>query len=203
MTETLSRLGAAILAGGRASRYGGADKAALNCGDGRTVVRRLLDELALAGLEEAVLCAGDRHGFEAAGAAVVPDLHAGAGPLAGIEAALVHYRGRAEGVVLLPCDLPGISAREILALVSAFRAGRGRVVVARTSDSLWHPLCAVVQGGILPEVTAALEAGETGVGKLWGKLGAIEVPFEDDTPFFNVNTPEDLANWRERNRPCR
>ncbi|MGB2822781.1 MAG: molybdenum cofactor guanylyltransferase [Phycisphaerae bacterium] len=203
MDDTPGKLGAAILAGGRASRYGGADKAALDCGDGRTIVRRLLDELALAGLNEVVICANDRHRYEALAVPVVPDLRAGAGPLGGIEAALGHYRGRVDGVVLLPCDLPGISAREILALADAFRAGRGRVVVAQTSDFVCHPLCAVVHNGVAPEVVAALEAGELGVGRLWRKLGAVEVRFEDETAFFNVNTPEDMADWREKDRPCR
>jgi len=203
MANTPRKLGAAILAGGAARRYGGEDKASLDCGDGRTIVRRLLDELAAAGLEEVVICADERRRYEALGAAVVADLRRGAGPLGGIEAALAHYHGRADGVVLLPCDLPAISAGEILALMDAFRAGRGRIVVARTSDSLRHPLCAVVPGGLLPEVTAALDAGELGVGELWRKLGAAEVPFEDEAPFFNVNAPGDMAAWRERNRPCR
>jgi molybdopterin-guanine dinucleotide biosynthesis protein A len=203
MAEMPGKLGAAILAGGRASRYGGADKASLDCGDGRTIVRRLLDELALAGLNEVVICANDRRRYEALAVPVVPDLRAGAGPLGGIEAALAHYRGRVDGVVLLPCDLPGISAREILALADAFRAARGRVVVAQTSDFVWHPLCAVVHNGVAPEVAAALEAGELGVGRLWRKLGAVEVRFEDERPFFNVNTPEDMADWRGKDRPCR
>ena len=196
-------LGAAILAGGRARRYGGADKGALGCGDGRPIIRRLLDELALADVTDVIVCADDPGHFEGLHLPVVADLRPGCGPLGGIAAALTHYRGRADGVVLLACDLPGISAVEIRALTRAFRAGRPRVAVARTGDSLWHPLCSVVHNDILPAVAAALDAGEFGVGKLWRKLEAREVRFDDETPFFNVNTPEDLASWREGHGPWR
>ena len=203
MTDRHGKLGAAVLAGGKASRYAGADKAALDCGDGRSIVRRLLDELALAGFEEAVLCANDPGRYASLPVPVIGDLRPGAGPLGGIEAALAHFGGRTEGVALLPCDLPGISAREIRVLAEAFRAGGARVVVAQTGDSFWHPLCAVVHNDVLVELTAALDAGRRGVGRLWRSLGAAAVRFQDEEPFFNVNTPEDMAGWRERHGRCR
>jgi len=197
-TGPTTTLGAAILAGGRARRYGGADKSALDCGDGRKILQKLLDELAGADLGDAIVCANDPGPFEGLHLPVVADLRPDCGPLGGIAAALTHFRGRTDGTVLLACDLPGISAVEIRALVQAFRSGRDRVVVAATGDSLWHPLCSVVHNDVLPEVLAAVEAEEFAVGRLWRRLRAGEVRFDDETPFFNINTPEDLATWRER-----
>jgi molybdopterin-guanine dinucleotide biosynthesis protein A len=198
MPPNVPKLAAAILAGGLASRYGGTDKGLLDCGDGRSIIRRLLDELAAAGLREAIICANDAPRYADLGVAVVPDLRRGAGPLGGIEAAMSYWAGRAEATVLLPCDLPGISAGEIRALAETFGTRGAPLVVAETGEARWHPLCAVVRNDLLPAVSAAIDQGELGVGRLWRKLGAVGVRFEDEAPFFNVNTPEDLTAWRRR-----
>ena len=197
MTTRRGSIGAAVLAGGRARRYGGAAKGMLDLGGGRTILQRLLDELDAAGVSEVILCAGAAAGYEALARPIVPDVHDDAGPLGGIEAALGYYAGQTDATLVLPCDLPGITAAEIDTLLGAFRRAAARVVVAETGDSFWHPLCAVVHNDILPEVTASIEHGERGVGWLWRKLGALPVRFDDEWALFNVNTPEDLARWRE------
>lgn len=200
MQHSADRLGAVVLAGGKARRYGGADKAALDCGDGRTIARRLLDELGRAGIEQVIVSANETQRYEPLGRPVVADLRPGAGPLAGIEGALTYFAGRTDATVLLACDLPGISANQIAALTQAYLAGSARIVAAQTGDFFWHPLCAVVHNGILEAVAAAIDAGRLGVQALWRQLEAVAVRFEDDTPFFNVNSPEDLARWRREAR---
>lgn len=128
------------------------------------------------------------------------DLRSGAGPLGGIEAALAHYAGRSDATVLLPCDLPGITAAEIARLVAAYRKGpaAGGIVVAETGGFFWHSLCAVVHNGLLSEVSRAIDEARRGVGELWRRLGAVGVRFDDETPLFNVNTPEDMHDWLRR-----
>ena len=83
----------------------------------------------------------------------------------------------------------------ISVLIDAFRGSAARIVVAETADFSWQPLCSVVHNGILADVRASLDAGQLGVQRLWRKLGAVGVRFADDRPFFNVNTPEDMARW--------
>jgi len=194
--------GAAILAGGKASRYGGANKAALDGGDGRTIVGRLLDELAAAGLREVVLCANDPAPYRSLSLPVLGDRPADCGPLGGVAAALAHYAGRTDATVLLACDMPGVTAGAVRKLLDAFEAAGRRVVVAETGDSFWHPLCSVVHNDVLADVAAAIRRGELGVGRLWRALDAAAVHFEDEALLFNVNTPQDMAKWRERKRDC-
>ncbi len=98
--------------------------------------------------------------------------------------------------MLLPCDLPNISATEIRCLLTAFARDPRRAAVAVTSDGRQHPLCAVVPVSLLPRVVQAIEAGEYGVGRLWTALGAAMVPVGDPVKFHNVNTPEDLNQGR-------
>ena len=200
------RIAAAILAGGRASRYGGANKAALAAGAGRTILEHIAGELARAGVGEVIVCASGAVAEAARGGRLtaVEDKRPGLGPLAGVEAALSHFAGqsgadgpRLDATVLLACDMPGITSAVIDRLIEAFVASDARIVMAETPDFSWQPLCSVVHNGILMDVRSALNAEELGVGRLWRKLGAEAVRFDDDRPFFNVNRPEDLARWRE------
>lgn len=206
MTIERDRIAGAILAGGRATRYGGANKAALDVGAGRTILEHIVGELTAAGVGEVIVCSSDEAAKAAPGMKAVPDSRAHLGPLAGVEAALAHFVGlggelaaqpRYGATVLLACDMPGVTAAVISALIDAFRGGTARIVVAETADFSWHPLCSVVHNGILADVQAALDAEQLGVQRLWRKLGAVGVRFADDRAFFNVNTPEDMARWLE------
>ncbi len=217
MTARCDRIAGAILAGGLATRYGGTNKAAMDLGDGRTLLEHISGELSAAGAGEVIVCARSQtaQAARAGGLKAVPDHREQLGPLAGVEAALAYYTGlsggqaveplggersvepRYDATILLACDMPGITASEISALIDAYRQGQAAIVVAEMPDFSWQPLCSVVHNGILSDVRAALDAGQLGVQSLWRRLGAVGVRFADDRPFFNVNTPEDMARWRE------
>jgi molybdopterin-guanine dinucleotide biosynthesis protein A len=49
---------------------------------------------------------------------------------------------------------------------------------------------------VLPAVSAAVEAGHYGVGRLWRQLGAVAVCSDNSLSLLNVNTSEDLRRWR-------
>jgi hypothetical protein len=77
---------AAILAGGRARRFGGADKASLIVGGARIIDRQLgaLDTVA----DDIRIVANEPDRYATLGVRVIPDQIAGAGPLGGLHAAL-------------------------------------------------------------------------------------------------------------------
>lgn len=206
-------IGAAILAGGRATRYGGGHKGLLRLPDGRTIVERLNDEVAHAGIDAIAIMANEAEPYRDCGCPIVADLRPGMGPLCGIEAALDYFaRGEREAVLFLPCDLPGIGATEISALKAAFEKAcvesKTPIVAARTIEPaaeksggfLWEPLCSIVHNGWLDEIRRAIDAGERNVGRLWRRLGAIAVDFNDPRPFMNINTPEDWEHWLASSR---
>ncbi len=194
----MTEIAFALLAGGRASRYGGIPKGLLKRPDGATLVEHLLQVAAAAGLEQRILVANDAEPYKVFGCTIVGDLRPGCGPLGGIEAALAHFSREGGGVLFLPCDLPGMTASVPAALREAF-ASRGKgVAAARTDGFSWHPLCSVVHIHERRAVAEALDRGELGVGRLWDRLGAEAVDFPDPSPFFNVNSPEDMDAWRKR-----
>jgi Molybdopterin-guanine dinucleotide biosynthesis protein A len=87
ITSIVRQISAAILAGGRARRFGGADKASLVVGGARIIERQLA---ALAAVTDDVrIVSNDPARYAALGVRVIPDQIAGAGPLGGLHAALV------------------------------------------------------------------------------------------------------------------
>ena len=203
VTRQRSRILGAILAGGLASRMGGKAKGMLDIAPGLTVAERLLEQFARAGIDDVIISANDPRPYSRLGKVIVPDLRQGAGPLGGIEAALAWSLGparRFDAVALLPCDLPGITAREISALVSAFEAGQAPIFVAETGKSFCQALCCVVHNGVLPDISALIDAGRRGVTAAWRSMQAAAVHFDDEAPFANINTPDDLETWNTAGR---
>jgi molybdopterin-guanine dinucleotide biosynthesis protein A len=184
---------AAILAGGRATRLHGADKAGLIVG-GRTILARLLD--ALAGLVDDVVLVGDHPAADAAGLPRIPDLAAGLGPLAGIQAAL-HRPGSAECLLIVACDLPFLSRPFLAHLITRAVEARDAVdaVVPLSGDRL-HPLCATYNRRVREAVDRRVASGALAVRGLLDEIRVEIVGPEVVATFdpsgamlWNVNTP--------------
>ena len=155
-----------ILAGGRASRLGGADKA-ITLRGGERLVDRCVASLG-AGYAQVMLSYNREAGLHLpAGMQVVADLRGDfAGPLAGIEALLEACS--APWLLSVPVDVDqfptGLS--ECLA-----EAGAGRGARARDDDGL-QPLLALWPVASAREVvSAALAAGEGAVHRVQDALG--------------------------------
>src|SRR5262249_61690270 len=117
-------ISAAILAGGRATRLGGADKASLVVGGARIVERQLA---ALASVATDVrIVANDAERYADLGVRLVPDAIAGARPLGGLYTALVD--ARPDRVLVLACELPSLPAALLQRL--AQESGTGEPVDA-------------------------------------------------------------------------
>jgi molybdenum cofactor guanylyltransferase len=136
---------AAILAGGRATRFGGRDKGALVV-DGQPILQRQIAELARVTNDILIVGAHADSGartiqaFVGAGGVMprtIADVVAGCGPLGGIHAALREARG--DAVFVAACDMPYLNAAFISYLLGLTR--EADVVVPRTEGG-YHPLCA-------------------------------------------------------------
>lgn len=124
----------------------------------------------------------------------LPDARSGAGPAAGIEAALsdagIH-------VVALALDLPFVPPALLLATLAA--VDQGAPICAPRWEHRWHPLCAAYSATALIPLQERLDRGAL---DLQGLLDEIGTPLEgseldkfgDPTEMLlNINTPEDLA----------
>jgi len=181
---------AAILAGGRGKRMGGAAKA-LVCVGGTPIVARQLHVLAPL-CAERIIVAGDPAPYKDFDARLVTDLHPGAGPLAGLESALAATT--AETLLVFACDLPFLDA----ALVTALRdAPAAEAVVARL-DGKAQPLAARYARSILPRVQRRLQRDKLRMLDLVAELDPQWLDFAAGTrALFNINPPEELARAEE------
>lgn len=185
---------AAILAGGRASRFGGRDKGALIV-NGRTILDRQLSALdGLADLIDDLLIVGAPRPVGSRDCRFVSDRLAGRGPLGGLEAAL--SSARHEHVLLLACDMPFLTGPFLRFLLEM--PPDVDVSVPRTERG-YHPLCAVYSRRCLAAVTRRLNEDRL---KLSGLLDEVRVRVveQDGIEQFgrsgrllaNVNTPAEL-----------
>jgi molybdenum cofactor guanylyltransferase len=187
-----------LLAGGLARRMGGGDKPLRMLG-GRTILDRVIERLRPQCQTLILNVNGDPGRFAATGLPVVPDGVPGfIGPLAGILAALDHAAAHAPDtafVVSVAADTPFVPDDLVLRLHAA-RADAGTPVACAGSGGRVHPVNALWPVGLREDLRRALLLEDIRkVERFASRHGAAQVfwPTEPFDPFFNANTPEDLA----------
>jgi molybdenum cofactor guanylyltransferase len=123
---------------------------------------------------------------------VVPDAVSGQGPLAGIETAL--RLTDADWNLILACDMPALDSATLAALFAA--ASECDAVVPRTPDGEIEPLCAVYHRRSHPIIAGALASGVRKVRSVLPSLAIRYLSVDRADVFTNLNTPEDLALYR-------
>src|SRR5690606_28151153 len=163
----------AVLAGGGATRFGGRPKGLELVGGRRILdraagaVRQVSDALAICG------SAPELPGW-LPGAQVLPDAREGAGPLAGLLAALRHSRG---GVLLVGWDMPFVSAA-LLGELRREAERSGALALAPQSDAggRLQPLCAYYSAACAPLAAELLIGGRGSLTGLLEAVGAARMP---------------------------
>lgn len=184
-----------VLAGGRGTRMGGADKGLLDW-QGRPLVDHVLDRLRpqVAG----ILINANRHAtvYARRGWPVCPDaLPDRPGPLAGLLAGLQCCP--TDWLVTVPCDSPLLPADLADRLAAGALAEGCPIAMAATRDGEgWRaqPVFALVHRECAESLAQALDAGERKVDRWMRAQGVATVVWDEAGAFANVNTPDDLAS---------
>ena len=141
-----------ILTGGKSRRMG-RDKGELPVGES-TLLERMIDRWT--GVFDAVaVSAGEGGRTLPAEVPALLDRHPGAGPMAGLEAALAELE--TDAVFLTAVDMPFGDAA--LARWMAERMGQADVCTIRRGDGRPEPLFALYRKSCLPVITRSLEEG--------------------------------------------
>jgi molybdopterin-guanine dinucleotide biosynthesis protein A len=186
---------AAILNGGRARRFDGADKSGLIV-EGRRILDRQVDMLQGVSRLRSILLVGGMTTHPIA--RPIADRVAGCGPLGGIHAALnavVEENG--DTVFVMACDMPYVTAGLVDYLLDLSRTGDA---VVPLTERGYHPLCAVYTRACLEPIARRLRAGRLKVTDVLDEVKT-RVVREDELERFgqrhrllsNVNTPGDYA----------
>ena len=182
-----------VLAGGRSTRMG-QDKAELIY-RGRTLLAHMLARLQECGAQPIVISGPPR-----AGHTTLPDQRPGLGPLGGIHAALCGLADAPEinQLLIVPVDMPALSATTLTALVSISPA-------ARACHYADHPLPLglAVDADVLARLNRLV--GDNGLPDSRRSLHAfcaslnaqvLPLPREGRFEFIALNTPADWAAFR-------
>lgn len=186
----MTGLAGVILAGGRARRMGGGDKPLLTLA-GRPVLAHIVDALRPQVSALAINAAGNPARFAAWALPVIADPFPGEGPLSGILAAL---RWANAPVLTAPGDTPFLPKDLAAALLSALTREDAEVAIAARAGAL-HPVTAVWSPRVMEALEHLLAApGERSVETFFRTRKGAVVSFDHGPdPFFNINTPGDLA----------
>lgn len=184
-----------ILAGGRATRMGGGDKGLLSLG-GETLLSRVIDRLAPQVDRIALNANGDTARFSEFGLPVVSDSIAEfPGPLAGVLAGLDWAASQGfDAIVTAAADTPFFPLDLVPQLQLAGEGMDHPLVLAVTDDGR-HPTFGLWPVALRDDLRSALQGGLRKVVMWTDQHGGRTAHFlgSDPDPFFNVNTPEDLA----------
>ncbi len=187
----------AILAGGRARRMSGANKALLPLGPGgaESPLSRILE--AFAGrFAEAILVADDAAPYRGLPVRVVGDIVPYCGPLGGVHAALC--ASRTPFVFVCGGDMPSLSGPFLDLMAGRVREGRLLVPVRNGRP---EPLHSIYPSACRERAREALDAGVRMMLDFFERV-PVDYLREDaygtiqgaERSFRNINTPEDLES---------
>jgi molybdopterin-guanine dinucleotide biosynthesis protein A len=175
-----------ILAGGTGRRIGGGKPQRLL--GGRTLLDRAIAR-ARTWSEEVAIAARNARQVGQPGIPVLIDPPGLEGPLGGLASAL---RLERETVLTIPCDAPFLPD-DLPERLAVALAGHGAALAA--SGGHVHPVCGLWRLNALSRVRGYASSGRRSLIGLAERVGFVSVEWPSDPvdPFFNINSPADLA----------
>lgn len=178
-----------VLAGGRGSRMGNVDKG-LQAFRGLPLARQAM--LRLQPQVGSVMIVANRNlgTYRSFGVPVWPDALPGfAGPLAGFLAGLTHCE--TPYLATVPCDTPLFPVTLVAQLAQALDESGAEVAVARTGEQV-QPVFCLMNTSLRDSLLHFTRGGGRKVDLWTARQHCIEVPFDNESAFFNANTLEEL-----------
>lgn len=187
----------AILAGGRARRLGGLNKAGLVLHpSGASILDRQLSRLSRV-VDRTIIIANDADRFTAAGVPVIADLVVDGGALGALYTAV--HSAQTDRTLVVACDMPFLSEPLLAHLVDVGRAVD--IAIPRTRRG-YEPLCATYSRRSAPELRRLIAEKQfrlSDVARIPGlnvrEIGQDELKEfgPEEVLFFNLNTPDDYV----------
>ncbi len=186
-----------VLAGGLATRMGGGDKG-LRVIDGKTILARVIARIGPQVDRLAINANGDPERFiDFALPVIADDMPDRPGPLAGVLAAMTYAAEftPCQRVLSVASDCPFLPRDLAPRLLAITKLHDARVAVAR-SGGFAQPTIALWDVSLRHDLRRALaDEGLRKIDRFTARypVSHVDWPVEPYDPFFNANTPEDLA----------
>jgi len=182
-----------ILAGGRGMRMGGVDKG-LQTLQGKPMIAHVIQRLQPQ-VDRIMINANqnlDRY-REFNFPVWSDEKNDYAGPLAGMQAGLIHCE--TAYMLTVPCDTPMLPTDLVTQLATALEKSTADIAVANTKqhDRIHRqPVFCLMKKTVLTDLTTALERGLRKVDLWLAEKNLVDVVFDDEAAFANINTLEEL-----------
>ncbi len=195
MTDSVAGV---LMAGGQSRRMGGGDKCLLELA-GRPVLDRIIRRVRPQVGPMVLNANGDQARFAGFGLPVAADVVDGfAGPLAGVLTGLEWAAANAPGcdwVASFACDAPFVPADLVACLIDAVAADGADMACAR-SGGRDHPVFGLWPVRLAAALRRALVDEDIRKVDVWtARYRLVRADFAADPvdPFFNLNSPDDMA----------
>ena len=179
-----------ILAGGKATRMDGANKALMPF-LGRAMISHVIERLSPQVDEILINANQDIPDYQAFNLPVLADAISGLpGPLAGLHTGL--EASQHDWILCVPCDSPLLPSNLAKQLIQAAIKEDADIAIAKTEVQN-HPVFCLCKKSLAADLAQYLHQGGRKVSEWQQTQRYIEVHFDDETAFSNINTFEDLA----------
>lgn len=191
----------AILAGGKSSRMG-RNKALVEIA-GKPIIEHIIQRTQLLGQCDTFLITNSPAAYSHLNLMMYADIYPNCGALGGIHSALQH--SKSEHVVVIACDMPFISTDFITYMFQEI--GDNDAVVPHINEQI-HGLHAIYHRRCASIIQQQIEQENLKVRELFQHLtvkyldeDAIMRFNEDGLALLNINTPQDLAQAKQKYNP--
>lgn len=184
-----------ILAGGRGMRMGGVDKGLQTLQD-QPMIAHVIHRLHLQVDRIMINANQNLDRYRVFNFPVWPDeKNDYAGPLAGMQAGLLHCA--TPYMLTVPCDTPMLATDLVSKLAMALEQSEADIAVANTKEGdrvHRQPVFCLMKKTVLPNLNSALERGVRKVDQWLAENKTVDVVFDDEAAFANINTLEELKH---------
>ncbi len=188
------KFGAAILAGGKSTRFEGQNKALITV-FGETILNRNIQTLQTL-FDETHIVSNKANDFLNTGLPVFADVFKEIGPLGGIYTALMH--SNCEAVFIFSCDMPFLSAELIKKIMEDFSKKDTQILIPQILNKI-EPLHAIYSTTILQTLkNHIINTEEYKIRLFFPKVQtsylALENTKENQKAFLNINSANDIKS---------
>jgi molybdopterin-guanine dinucleotide biosynthesis protein A len=190
--EARKQVTGVILAGGRATRMGGADKGLIPV-KGRPMIAWVIDALRPQVADMLINVNRNHDVYGEFGCDVIDDGDGEfRGPLAGMASGM--RAARKPWIAVVPCDSPLIHGDLVARLYGAAVSSGSRIAAAHDGERL-QPVFALLACDLLDDLAGYLDDGERKIDRWYARHRFERVDFSDASDSFaNINAPDDKSS---------
>ena len=190
----------AVLAGGKSQRFG-EDKSQVKL-DGKLLIDHILNEI-INEFKEILIVSNNQINFKHSDKiSMVSDLKKEQGPLGGVLSAMKWVKESNKDykwISTFPVDTPFFKKEILQNFLSEINLEEGKLFFIKSNNTR-HNIFGVWSIDLMDKLEEDLNKGERKVEVWANSIGVkiINIEFQNEDPFFNINTKEDLEKAKDR-----